>query len=286
MDGGSEISTRPATDACVGIVYDERMLLHEIYKPETNTSAKSAHVEGGHGEGEGAGEGTGEGDVNSEDEQEVSSVDSEFPHGHPECPQRISSIFEALNAANLMSRCQQIEAEMISYERIESVHDSTYVKHMQEADGKDPELLQDDLDATKCTFGTEFHDHDPDEWNGGSVYMNQHTVSAARVAAGGVVRLVREVCDPYSRVKNGFAIVRPPGHHAEPGCCMGFSIFNNVAIAAQTARREYGCERVLIVDWDIHHGNGTQHMFLEVCCHFFVKYWTYCCCTCHKYDFY
>ena len=63
------------------------------------------------------------------------------------------------------------------------------------------------------------------------------------------------------RCRNGAAIVRPPGHHAEAHCAKGFCLFNNVAVAAAVAREEMGVERILIVDWDVHHGNGTQHMF-------------------------
>ena len=63
------------------------------------------------------------------------------------------------------------------------------------------------------------------------------------------------------RAHNGAAIVRPPGHHAETHCAKGFCLFNNVAVAAATAREEFNLERILIVDWDVHHGNGTQHMF-------------------------
>ena len=227
---------------CVGIVYDERMLLHSIHGHNTDEST-----------------------VDDNDGIDNTSVDSDFPHGHPECPQRIESIFDALNTPHIMSRCRRIEANCVSYDDVVRVHDHAYVKYMQAADGVDKNTLEQKLTDSKCTFGTEFHNHEPEEWNGGSVYMNEHTIMAARVAAGGVVQLVREVCDPTSSVKSGFAVVRPPGHHAEPGCCMGFSIFNNIAIAARVARDELGCQKVLIVDWDVHHGNGTQHMFLEVC---------------------
>jgi acetoin utilization deacetylase AcuC-like enzyme len=83
--------------------------------------------------------------------------------------------------------------------------------------------------------------------------------AAARRAAGGVLALVDAVMD--ERVANGFALVRPPGHHAERDRAMGFCLFNNVAVAAAHLRAAHGLERVLIVDWDVHHGNGTQHAF-------------------------
>ena len=91
------------------------------------------------------------------------------------------------------------------------------------------------------------------------MYCNAHTSKAALWAAGSVTVLVEEILS--GRVRNGVALVRPPGHHAEPACAMGFCIFNNVAIAAQAARERFGVERVLIVDWDVHHGNGIQKAF-------------------------
>jgi acetoin utilization deacetylase AcuC-like enzyme len=83
--------------------------------------------------------------------------------------------------------------------------------------------------------------------------------AAARRAAGGVLALVDAVMD--RRVDNGFAFVRPPGHHAERDRAMGFCLFNNVAVAAAHLRAVHGLDRVMIVDWDVHHGNGTQHTF-------------------------
>ncbi len=83
--------------------------------------------------------------------------------------------------------------------------------------------------------------------------------AAARRAAGGVLTLVDEVM--AGRIDNGFAFVRPPGHHAERDRAMGFCLFNNVAVAAAHLREAHGLERVLVVDWDVHHGNGTQHAF-------------------------
>lgn len=86
-------------------------------------------------------------------------------------------------------------------------------------------------------------------------YFNDaFTPSAARLAVGCCVELSVAVAE--GRLKNGFAIVRPPGHHAEPDQALGFCFFNNVAIAAQVLRKKYGVRKVAIVDWDVHHGNG------------------------------
>lgn len=96
-----------------------------------------------------------------------------------------------------------------------------------------------------------------DEYN--SVYLHPKTFECASVAAGSVLQVVDHVVSGQSR--SGVCVVRPPGHHAEPDAAQGFCIFNNVAVAAQYAIRDHGLKRVLIVDWDVHHGNGTQHMF-------------------------
>ena len=87
-----------------------------------------------------------------------------------------------------------------------------------------------------------------------SVYVNPMTSYSAFLSAGSVIELTKAVCD--ERIKNGFAIVRPPGHHAEPHQMMGFSFFNNVSIAAKWAQNNYPqtIKRVLILDWDVHHG--------------------------------
>ncbi|ORX58944.1 Arginase/deacetylase [Hesseltinella vesiculosa] len=92
-----------------------------------------------------------------------------------------------------------------------------------------------------------------------SIYVNNQTYEASLYAAGGVVQVCRAVV--LDEVKNGFAIVRPPGHHAEPSTFMGFCFLNNVAIAASYCRRELGVKRIMIVDWDIHFGNGTYNIF-------------------------
>jgi acetoin utilization deacetylase AcuC-like enzyme len=87
------------------------------------------------------------------------------------------------------------------------------------------------------------------------------SAEVARLAAGSIVALCDEVAQ--GRLDRGFAAVRPPGHHAERDLAMGFCLFNNVAVAAEHLRRAHGLERVLIADWDVHHGNGTQHIFEE-----------------------
>jgi acetoin utilization deacetylase AcuC-like enzyme len=88
-----------------------------------------------------------------------------------------------------------------------------------------------------------------------------HSWAAARTAVGGLFNLIDAVVE--GRVRNGFALIRPPGHHAEARRAMGFCLFNNVALAARYALNRHGMQRVAIVDWDLHHGNGTQNAFYE-----------------------
>lgn len=103
-----------------------------------------------------------------------------------------------------------------------------------------------------------------------SLYINEHTFRCARLSCGGVIELCDAVCS--GKIRNGFAVVRPPGHHAEPDRSMGFCMFNNVAVAVKWIKEKYGGEevpkekrikKILILDWDVHHGNGTQKAFEE-----------------------
>ena len=91
------------------------------------------------------------------------------------------------------------------------------------------------------------------------VQVSRRSFDIALLAAGGVLQLVDAVVS--GQVDNGFALVRPPGHHAEKNTALGFCLFNNVAIAARYLQRHHGFDKILIVDWDVHHGNGTQHTF-------------------------
>jgi acetoin utilization deacetylase AcuC-like enzyme len=93
----------------------------------------------------------------------------------------------------------------------------------------------------------------------GDTRVGDHSLEVALEAAGGVLNAIDAVMG--GRAKNAFAAVRPPGHHATPDRGMGFCLFNNVAIAARYAQRRHGAEKVLIADWDVHHGNGTQDIF-------------------------
>src|SRR6185436_4801873 len=132
-----------------------------------------------------------------------------------------------------------IEAPLVGEEAILSVHTPGYLATLKWIDEtKQQRVLLD-----------------PDTYAGPTAY------EIARLSAGGVVLAVDEVMNGYA--KNGLAAVRPPGHHAMPGYAMGFCILGNVPIATKHAQKVHGIERVMIVDYDVHHGNGTEAMFYE-----------------------
>jgi acetoin utilization deacetylase AcuC-like enzyme len=155
--------------------------------------------------------------------------------GHPESPQRLRAIMSALDASSIKSRLTPLGARPISLERLQRVHTPEYVGHVRK-------LAEGGGDA----------------WHGGETYVCPKSYDAARLAAGGLVTLVEAVV--RGDADNGFALVRPPGHHASAEEGEGFCLFNNVAVAARVARDELGVARVLIVDWDLHHGQGTQYI--------------------------
>ena len=164
-------------------------------------------------------------------------LDHRAPYGHPEHPGRLQAIRGRFEDEGLVSRCADVPARAATDEELLGIHT--------------PELLR----QVAATAASDFLLLDPD------TYTSRGSAWAARLAAGGLVDLTVEVL--AGRLDNGFALVRPPGHHAEADRAMGFCLFNNVAVAARAAQARHLCERVLIVDWDVHHGNGTQHSFWD-----------------------
>jgi len=152
---------------------------------------------------------------------------------HPESPLRLQSIYQMVED-EFSGRLTQVEPREATHEEIGWVHGRDYIKLVESTEG---DYLRLDPDTSACPF----------------------TYRASLLAAGGLLAAVDAVFD--GRVNNAFAAIRPPGHHAEKNRAMGFCIFNNVAVAAEYAMRRHGCKRVLIFDWDLHHGNGTQHSF-------------------------
>lgn len=152
---------------------------------------------------------------------------------HPESPRRLEAVYRAIEDLGFLEDIPPREA---TREELALVHQGAYIDLIASTEGKRVQL---DPDTSTC----------PDSYR------------VALLAAGGVLEAVRWALEEKGR--RAFALVRPPGHHAEPDRAMGFCLFNNVAIAARFAQRSLGVERVLIVDWDLHHGNGTQKAFWE-----------------------
>jgi acetoin utilization deacetylase AcuC-like enzyme len=142
---------------------------------------------------------------------------------------------EHLESTGLLSRMEICEPPALSREILELVHPPAYVAHIEKSCGADLALLDSDT------------------------VVSRHSFTAALLAAGATLEAVDQVSS--GKWQNAFCAVRPPGHHAEVNRAMGFCLFNNVAIAASWLRRNHRAERVLIIDWDVHHGNGTQNIF-------------------------
>ncbi|MCP3980061.1 MAG: histone deacetylase [bacterium] len=157
--------------------------------------------------------------------------------GHPERPERLRTIREALEQG-LADRCRRLPLESADDELIALVHDREHIRRVDDACSSGATFI-DSMDTAICP----------------------ESAGLARLAAGSLTALCREVA--AGRLARGFAAMRPPGHHAERDVAMGFCLFNNVAVAARSLCEREGLERVLIVDWDVHHGNGTQHLFEE-----------------------
>jgi acetoin utilization deacetylase AcuC-like enzyme len=175
---------------------------------------------------------------------------------HPESPARLRAIDDRLHAAHLFDFLAHHDAPAATREQLLRVHDAAYV---------------DAVEAASPASGLVALDPDTS--------MNPHTLAAARHAAGGAVRAVDLVM--RGEVANAFVACRPPGHHATRNQAMGFCFFNNVAVAAAHALAAHGLERVAIVDFDVHHGNGTEDIFRDeprvlLCSTFQHPFYPYC----------
>lgn len=157
---------------------------------------------------------------------------------HPECPDRIKKIRTKFNEFGLTQRMQLIPSRVATTDEVCLAHTRLYLNFVRRLS---PKVNLKDLSS---------------KFN--SVYFHEKTFDCATIAAGSVLNVVDNVLS--SQYRSGLCVIRPPGHHAEPDQPHGFCIFNNVAIAAQYAVRN-GVNKVLIFDWDIHHGNGTQNIF-------------------------
>lgn len=156
--------------------------------------------------------------------------------GHPECPERYDAAMRGIESAGLLDRLQRLTAGPATDAEIAACHSRAYI----------------DLAAQEIAAGATM-------LSCGDTNVSAASFDIASRAAGGAIAAVDAVMQ--GSIRNAFCAMRPPGHHATPDCGMGFCVFNSIAIAARHAQSQHGIERVLIADWDVHHGNGTQDIF-------------------------
>ncbi|XP_012285218.1 histone deacetylase 4 isoform X3 [Orussus abietinus] len=187
-------------------------------------------------------------------------VCGETVRGHPEHGGRLQSVWARLSETGLLQRCDRVRSRKATLEEIQTCHSEAHALLF----GTNP-LNRQKLDMSKLSqlpiksfvrlpCGGVGVDSDT-TWN------ELHTAPAARMAVGCVVDLAFKAA--MGDIRNGFAVVRPPGHHAETNQAMGFCFFNSVAIAAKLLQQKLDTRKILILDWDVHHGNGTQQMFYD-----------------------
>uniref|UniRef100_A0A671E6L5 Histone deacetylase n=1 Tax=Rhinolophus ferrumequinum TaxID=59479 RepID=A0A671E6L5_RHIFE len=180
---------------------------------------------------------------------------------HPEHAGRIQSIWSRLQERGLRSQCECLRGRKASLEELQSVHSERHVllygtnplSRLKLDNGKLAGLLAQRMFVMLSCGGVGV---DTD-----TIWNELHSSNAARWAAGSVTDLAFKVAS--RELKNGFAVVRPPGHHADHSTAMGFCFFNSVAIACRQLQQQGKASRILIVDWDVHHGNGTQQTFYQ-----------------------
>jgi len=156
--------------------------------------------------------------------------------GHPERPARLTAALAQLHRTPWCGELRTLSAAPADLSWIETVHRLDYIRRA----------------AAACTDGAPFLDT-PD------VAISTRSFEVARLAVGAAMALADDVIAGHSA--NGFALVRPPGHHAEREAALGFCLFNNIAVLARYLQRQHGLDKIAILDWDVHHGNGTQHSF-------------------------
>ncbi|XP_034505171.1 histone deacetylase 6 isoform X2 [Ailuropoda melanoleuca] len=159
----------------------------------------------------------------------------------PECPERLHAIKQQLIQEGLVDRCVSFQARFAEKEELMLVHSLEYIDLMETTQY----MNEGELRILADTYD--------------SVYLHPNSYTCACLASGSVLRLVDAVLG--NEIRNGMAIIRPPGHHAQHSLMDGYCMFNHVAVAARYAQKKHAIQRVLIVDWDVHHGQGTQFAF-------------------------
>jgi histone deacetylase 6 len=163
---------------------------------------------------------------------------------HPECPERIKGIMSEIKLNALDKLMVHVPSRQATDDELLKAHECNYLQELETI------MKMDELSISKESM----------KYN--SLYLNKDSLMAGKLSAGSVINLVNEVVT--GKLDNGIAVVRPPGHHAEYDVAMGFCLFNNVAVAAMNIMDRYpDLTRIAIVDWDVHHGNATQHMFYD-----------------------
>lgn len=163
-------------------------------------------------------------------------LDHDTGAGHPEKAERVSAVIAALDQLSWTKELCRIAPRPADPQTIESIHSYTYIRRA----------------AAACRDGLAYLDSM-------DVAISRRSYDTALLAAGAPLALADAVM--AGEIRNGFALVRPPGHHAENNLALGFCLFNNVAILARYLQNHHGLDKIAIVDWDVHHGNGTQHSF-------------------------
>jgi acetoin utilization deacetylase AcuC-like enzyme len=156
--------------------------------------------------------------------------------GHPECAARLSETMKFLQIQAWFNSLISIESTTADLVNILSVHDAAYIKRAEEVCRSGNSYL-DSMDVGVCT----------------------ESYDIALLAAGSAIQLADNVVN--ESINNAFALLRPPGHHAENAMALGFCLFNNIAILSRYLQNTHGLDKIAIIDWDVHHGNGTQHLF-------------------------
>ncbi len=158
--------------------------------------------------------------------------------GHPECPERLTAVLGHLQTLPWFHNLKQISSKLVDESWLRSTHSAAYLQRAQKTCQSKSPLLDT-----------------PD------VPISENSYDIAKLAAGGSLELADSLM--AGDIQNGFALLRPPGHHAERDTAMGFCLFNNIAILTRYLQKRHGLGNMAILDWDVHHGNGTQHTFEE-----------------------
>jgi acetoin utilization deacetylase AcuC-like enzyme len=176
-------------------------------------------------------------------------LEHKTPRNHPESPQRVEEAYLVLEALGWLERegLVQLAPRAATEDELAAVHERAYIQEVKEASQKAAEQ-EERTGHRSLHFATD-------------TYVSAKSYEAAIKAAGAPLTAIDAIMK--GEVNNAYCLVRPPGHHALPEAAMGFCLFNNVAVAARYALDKHGLERVMIIDYDVHHGNGTQEMFYE-----------------------